>query len=193
MLAALAVTAWYGRALLLRSAADFWIVSDPLAPADAVAVFGGGLEDRPFAAATYYRQGLVKKILISNVHEGPAERLGVLSPHTALNRAVLLKLGVPEGDIEIFGADLSSTREEALALRDWATRKKVRSVIVPTEISAARRLRWMLHRVFGNELVIRVPALDTPEYRDDDWWRHEQGVIGFQNELIKYFYYRLKY
>ena len=45
--------------------------------------------------------------------------------------------------------DLSSTREEALALRDWAAREKVRSVIVPTEIFAARRLRWMLHRVSG--------------------------------------------
>ena len=193
MLVALAVAAWYGRALLLRSAADFWIVSDPLAPADAAVIFGGGLEDRPFAAAAYYRQGLVKKILISNVHESPAERLGVLLPHTAVNRAVLLKLGVPEGDIETFGADLSSTREEALALRDWAAREKVRSIIVPTEIFAARRLHWMLHRVFGNDLVIRVPALDPPEYRDADWWRHEQGIIGFQNELIKYVYYRLKY
>ena len=56
MLVALAVAAWYGRAFLLRSAADFWIMSDPLAPADAVAVFGGGLEDRPFAAAAYYRR-----------------------------------------------------------------------------------------------------------------------------------------
>src|SRR5271166_5951090 len=87
VLVALAVAAWYGRAFLLRSAADFWIVSDPLAPADAVAVFGGGLENRPFAAAAYYRQGLVKKILISNVREGPAEQLGVLLPHTAINRA----------------------------------------------------------------------------------------------------------
>jgi uncharacterized SAM-binding protein YcdF (DUF218 family) len=192
MLVALAVAGWYGRALLLRSAADFWIVSDPLALADAVAIFGGGIDDRPFAAAANYRQGLVKKILISNVHEGPAERLGVLLPHAAVNRAVLLKLGVPEGDIETFGADLSSTREEALALRDWAAREKVRSVILPTEIFAARRLRWMLHRVFGNDLVIQVPALDPPEYRDDDWWRHEQGIITFQNELIKYVYYRKK-
>jgi uncharacterized SAM-binding protein YcdF (DUF218 family) len=192
-LVALAVAAWYGRALLLRSAADFWIVSDPIGSADAVAVFGGGLEDRPFAAATYYRQGLVKKILISNVHENPTERLGVLLPHTAANRSVLLKLGVPEGDIETFGTDLSNTREEALALRDWATRQRMRSIIVPTEIFAARRLRWMLHRVFGNDLAIRVPALDPSEYREDDWWRHEQGVIGFQNELIKYVYYRLKY
>jgi hypothetical protein len=27
----------------------------------------------------------------------------------------------------------------------------------------------------------------------DNWWRHEAGVIGFQNEVIKYLYYRVKY
>jgi uncharacterized SAM-binding protein YcdF (DUF218 family) len=193
MLVALGVGGWYGRTLLLRSAADFWIVSDPIGSADAVAVFGGGLEDRPFAAAAYYRQGLVKKILISNVREGPAERLGALSSHAAANRAVLLKLGVPEGDIETFGADLSNTQEEAVALREWAAHARLRSIIVPTEIFAARRVRWMLHRVFGDNTVIRVPALDPPEYRDGDWWRHEQGIIGFQNEVIKYVYYVLKY
>ena len=35
----------------------------------------GGLEDRPFAAAEYYRDGLVKKILVSNPRESPSERL----------------------------------------------------------------------------------------------------------------------
>ena len=193
MLVTLGIAGWYGRTLLLRSAADFWIVSDPIGSADAVAVFGGGVEDRPFAAAAYYRQGLVKKVLISNVRKRPAERVEVLSSHAAANRAVLLKLGVPEGDIETFGTDLSNTQEEAVALREWAVLTRARTIIVPTEIFAARRLRWMLHRVFGNDLVIRVPALDPREYRDADWWRHEEGIIGFQNEVIKYFYYILKY
>ena len=26
-----------------------------------------------------------------------------------------------------------------------------------------------------------------------DWWQHEEGVIAFQNEVIKYLYYRFKY
>ena len=43
--APLGIGAWAGREWLLRSAADQWIVSDPLGPADAVAVFGGGVAD----------------------------------------------------------------------------------------------------------------------------------------------------
>jgi hypothetical protein len=31
-----------------------WVVSDSIAPADAIVVLGGGLETRPFAAADLY-------------------------------------------------------------------------------------------------------------------------------------------
>ena len=65
-----------------------------------VAVFGGGLEGRPFAAAAYYRRGLVTRILVSNVHVGPAEHLGALPTQVTATREVLFKLGVPESAIE---------------------------------------------------------------------------------------------
>src|SRR6267142_4877834 len=93
--AVLAVTAWIAPEPVLRWAAEAWIVSDPVAAADAVAVLGGGLDDRPFAAAAYYRQGLVKKVLVSDVAPGPAEAIEVLPGHAAANRAVLVRLGVP--------------------------------------------------------------------------------------------------
>jgi uncharacterized SAM-binding protein YcdF (DUF218 family) len=193
LMMALGAASWSARAPVLRTAADLWIVSDPVGPADAVAVFGGGIDDRPFAAAEYYHRGLVKKVLVSNVRESLTEVLGVLLPHATANRAVLLKLGVPEAAIETFGANLANTHEEALALRDWAVRTGAHSIFVPTEIFAARRVRWTLDRVFGDGAVIHVPALDPPEYRRDDWWRDEKGIIAFQNEVLKYVYYRLKY
>jgi hypothetical protein len=40
---------------------------------------------------------------------------------------------------------------------------------------------------------VQVQALPPLEYDIDTWWQHEAGVIGFQNEVIKYLYYRLKY
>ena len=193
VIAALAVTAWVARAPLLRAGADLWIVGDEPGPADAVAVFGGGLEARPFAAADYYRRGLVGKILISNIGPKPSERLGVLASHVEQNRKVLLKLGVPESAIEPFGNDLSNTFEEARALRDWAARTGARSVIVPTEIFSARRVRWTLRHVFKDTVEVRVTTLTPYDYDRNDWWKHEAGLITFQNEVIKYLYYRMKY
>jgi hypothetical protein len=175
VVAVLGTGAWVGRDWVLLSAADLWIVSDPIGSADAVAVFGGGIADRSFAAAQYYRQGLVKKILI----DLPA------------SEAVLLDLGIPSSAIETFGNDLGNTHEEVLALRDWAERNDTCSIIVPTEIFSARRVRWMLHRAFGGECVIRVIALDV--LSRNDWWRHVQEVSAFQNEILKYIYYRVNY
>src|SRR5215831_6487426 len=106
ILAILGIGAWAGRDWLLLSAAELWVVSDPVGPADAAAVFGGGITDRPFAAAQYYRQGLVRKILISNARQGPAEKLGVVMSDTAASEAVLVKLGTPASAIETFGHDL---------------------------------------------------------------------------------------
>src|SRR5258708_4317123 len=56
---------WTEREVLLRSAADLWIVSDTITPADAVVVLGGGINTRPFEAADLYAKGLVRKVLLS--------------------------------------------------------------------------------------------------------------------------------
>jgi uncharacterized SAM-binding protein YcdF (DUF218 family) len=185
--------AWAGRDWLLLSAAELWIVSDPIGPADAVAVFGGGLADRPFAAAQYYLQGLVKKILVSNGRQSPAEKMDVKTSEAALTERVLRELGVPASAIETFGNDLENTHQEALALQVWAERNNARSIIVPTEIFSTRRVRWMLNRAFGGEFVIRVVALNPPQFRRDNWWRHTQGITAFRTEALKYIFYRLRY
>jgi uncharacterized SAM-binding protein YcdF (DUF218 family) len=185
--------AWLERVWLLRSAAAVWIVSDPVACADAVAVFGGGVEDRAFVAAEYYRLGLVSRVLVSGVAEGPAEKLGALASDTAASRIILLRLGVPESAIEIFGSDLRNTHQETLALLEWAQREGAHRIIVPTEIFSARRVRWMLYETFPGDVVALVPAINPPEYRADDWWEDERGWVSFQNEILKYLYYRAKY
>ena len=185
---------WFNREALLGYAAKQWIVSDHIRPADAVAVLGGGIGSRPFAAAEDYRKGLTRKILVANVTITEVEALGVLPSHTAINRAVLIKLGVPEVDIETFGSEMSTTYEEADALRDWAIRTHARSIIVPTEIFPSRRVRWMLTQALaGTGTEIQIQALDQPAYNHANWWKTHDGFIGFQNEVIKYLYYRYRY
>jgi len=178
---------------LLRAAADLWIVSDPVSPADAVAIFGGGINDRPFAAAAYYHAGLAPKILLSVNRVDAAAQLGAVPSDTEANHQVLRKLGIPESAIETFGAGSANTHDEALALAKWALQAGAHSLIVPTEIFSARRVRWMLHRALGDRVTIMVPALDPPEYRRDIWWQTDQGMIAFQNEVLKYVYYRIRY
>ena len=194
LLATVCASVWYGRANLLRDAAELWIVSDPVGPADAVVIFGGGLSVRPFAAAKYYKEGLTKRILVSNVRLDEAEMLGAVPSHTALNRDALLKLGVPETAIETLGSALSNTYQEAVALREWAVRMHAHTVIVPTQEFSSRRVRWVVkHELAGTGIQVEIPALSDPEYNVSNWWKNEKAIVEFQNEVLKYIYYRIKY
>ena len=185
---------WLARVRILQGTARAWVVSDSIAPADAIVVLGGGLETRPFAAADLYKKGMAREIVISAVKASPAEKLDIVPSHIELNRAVLLKLGVPPDAIVSFGTDVSNTYEEARALAEWANRNGIKSIIVSTEIFSSRRVRWILVKeLSGLDVGIQVQALPPLEYDLDNWWQHEAGVIGFQNEVIKYLYYRVKY
>jgi len=185
---------WIERAAILYGIAAAWVVSDELAHADAVVVLGGDIEVRPFAAAALYKSGLADAVLVSNVRKGKAEQLGFVPTHTELNRDVLFKLGVPAEAVRDFGKDLSSTWEEARALREWAMQTQSKRIIVPTELFSARRVRWIFDRELA-PLGVRVivQSYEPQEYALSDWWRHRAGLINFNNEVLKYVYYRARY
>ena len=185
---------WAEREPILQRLAAWWVVSDELTHADAIVVLGGDIDVRPFAAAALYERGFASKILVPNVRMGRAERLGFVPSHTQLNCDVLLNLGIPETAVDTFGEDVSSTREEAQALREWALASQAKRVIVPTEFFAARRTRWILARELdpiGVEVIVH--AFPPDEYVLADWWRHRYGLIDFNNEVLKYLYYRARY
>jgi uncharacterized SAM-binding protein YcdF (DUF218 family) len=186
--------AWLEHEAILRHIAGWWAVSDELAHADAIVVLGGNIDVRPFAAAELYKQGYAAKILVSNIQFGKAERLGLVPSNTELNRDVLRKLGVPETAVVIIGENNSSTQQEAAAVREWALQSHAKRIIVPTEQFAARRTRWIFDRELGPVGVeVLVRAFPSPGYTLADWWRNRYGLIDFNNEVLKYLYYRAKY
>ena len=182
--------AWLERTALLQTAADLWVVSDPITPADAVVVLGGGADVRPFVAADLYAKGLVHKVLVSQV-----EDTRVILSHDELNLRILRKLGVPDSAIELFGNGSRNTWDEAVALRGWTKQHATSALIIPAEVFFARRARWVFNREFSRTGIrIEVPSFDPPNgYSRANWWKTEGGFITFQNEVLKYLYYRLKY
>jgi len=194
MLATVGISAWLGREPLLQGAASLWIVSDPVTRADAIVVLGGNFWVRPLVAADLYGRGLANKILVSQTADVQQTSVTVSPTDTELNRTALLKLGVPPSAIESFGNANSNTREEAVAIRQWAERNAASAFIIPTEMFSARRVRWIFQReLSGRGVTIEVPSFEPLSYTRGKWWKAELGVIAFQNELIKYIYYRLKY
>jgi uncharacterized SAM-binding protein YcdF (DUF218 family) len=182
ILAVAALVGWVGRESLLQEAADLWIVSDPLTHADAIVVLGGNSQTRPAAAAEFYRRGLANKVLVSHWSDFQS------------NHAALLELGVPASVIEAFGKAATNTREEALALREWAEQNAASAFVIPSEPFSTRRVQWIFRRAFlGRPVTIEVQPFDSRGYSGEGWWKTEQGPITFQTEILKYLYYRWKY
>ena len=75
-IAALAIGfTWQMHEAILTDVAAWWVVSDELTHADAIAVLGGGIDVRPFAAADLYKHGFASTILVANGQMGRAEEL----------------------------------------------------------------------------------------------------------------------
>jgi len=182
ILAVAGLVGWLGRESLLREAAALWIASDPLTHADAIVVLGGNSQTGPPVAADLYRRGLANKVLVSHWSD------------FQLNRAALLKLGVPATAIEAFGRANTNTREEAVALKEWAERNAASVFVIPSEPFMTRRVQWIFRREFcGRPVTIEVRPIDAPGYSREGWWKTEHGLSAFQNEILKYLYYRWKY
>jgi uncharacterized SAM-binding protein YcdF (DUF218 family) len=185
---------WLFRAPILRGAAAVWIVNEPPAKADAIVVLGGGLEDRPFEAARLFHAGLAPKILFMDVRQGPAVKLGIVPSEAELTRKVLIRQGVPETNLVVVGESVTSTFNESVAVRNWIQSSGATRIIIPTGLFHTRRVRWLFRKQLrrtGARVVVR--AVNSPQYTAMDWWRHEQGVMAFQNEVLKMAYYWMRY
>ena len=194
VLCALLAAGYVFRAPLLRGAARVWIVNNPMTPADAIVVPGGGVQTRPFAAACLYHLGLAPKILLTTTRILPSEQLGVNPSDTEIARQILLKKDVPESAIVVLPEIVSSTYDEAVAVRTWAETNHLHRLIIATDIFHTRRARWVFRKELGPAGTrVEVDAVPVNDYSATNWWQHDDGVVAFQNELLKYIYYRLKY
>lgn len=180
---------------LLHAAARAWIVNDSvLEPVDAVLIPGGGLATRPFGAAELFHQGLAGQVVAFHVELSPDQTMGVTAPQHEATLEILDELGIPPHHITVIGESVTSTWDEVLATRAWCEENDIRSLAIVTEIFPSRRGAWAYQKGLKDlDTTVQVVALDPAQYQASNWWRHERGLIQFQNELIKHLYYRVRY
>lgn len=182
------------RAPLLRGAAAAWVTNDHLDKADAIVVLGGGPETRSFEAARLYHQGLAPVILLMNPKLTPSQELGLAPSESELERRILNQKQVPDTNIVTASDIVTSTYEESLSVRKWAKTNAIKRVIIPDDVFHMRRVRWLFCKQLKTAgIQVEVEAVPVREYALTDWWQHAQGVVAFQNEVLKYAYYRVKY
>ena len=67
-------------------------------------------------------------------------------------------------------------------------------IVIPTEGFSVHRVRWIFDQKFAESSAkFEITEVKPVGYTREEWWKSEAGLIAFQNEIMKYLYYRLKY
>ncbi len=193
--ALIAAIAW---PLLAWLAAEALVTNPAAVQADAMLVLAGSstFKERTHQAAQLFKQGRAPKIILTNDNQESGWSAEMQTNPLYVQRAASeLKLsGVPEEKIEIVPEIVSSTREEAARVREYAALRGLHSILVVTSAYQVRRARWTFDKVFAGSGVSvsfsSVPPGDqTP--RPLTWWLHRRGWRVVAGEYVKFAYYFL--
>jgi uncharacterized SAM-binding protein YcdF (DUF218 family) len=191
------VFAW---SLIAWGVAEALIVEAGLRQADAIVVLSGSRAylERTQKAAELYRQGRAPLILLTDDHtRGGWSSVLQRNPYFVERaREELQKAGVPAEKIRVVPGIASSTRDEAVMLRDYASAQGLHSVLVVTSAYHSRRALWIFRRSCATTgaIVGLEPASNgasTPSTAF--WWLQFEGWRVVGGEYLKLIYYWFKY
>jgi len=170
LLALVAVAAWF-------YPEKFLCVDSGPVSADVLVVLGGGVHERPVRAAELFQQHAAPRILLTGAGDD------------VINLSILLKDGVPRGNIER-ESDSLTTRENAIFSIKRLRAQHVRSVILVTTWYHARRaLKTFEH------YAPEIKFYSRPSYYafDRDDWSKPGNFKRMRLEFLKLPGYWLRY
>ncbi len=177
-------------------AARALVVDADLSSADAIVVLSGSSAyvERTHKAAELYREGRAPLVWLTDDHTRGGWSSALQRNPYFVERATdeLIKSGVPAERIRIVPGVASSTRDESLIVRDYASSQGVRSVLVVTSAYHSRRALRTLRQVFaGTGTTIGVHAVAATS--NAWWWLQPSGWRDVAGEYVKLIYYWFKY
>ncbi len=187
------------RAPLLTRVGGLLYHEDPLGPADAIAVLGGGGLDRTVEAADLFAAGYAPIVVLIRTPEVPiiaelqARGLDV-STNLEVQLDYLDALGVPREATTVLQRVIDSTQTEAALIVEWAESRQVGRIIVVTAGFHTSRARFVFDRVLrGRPTEVLVRPSRSSGFDPDTWWHVRSNRRNGLFELEKYVYYRVMY
>jgi uncharacterized SAM-binding protein YcdF (DUF218 family) len=171
---------------------------DPLAKADAILVLAGTRLVRPLEGANLYLEGYAPILVLTRALEeetaiNEVTRRGLVFASDAERAGDLFaSIGVPRDAILIPDRRNDSTAEEAITLRELATERGWKRVIVVTSKYHLRRGGFALRRELrGTNVQIIMRGSRYDRMRGERWWTRRPEVRWVASELPKLIAYML--
>jgi uncharacterized SAM-binding protein YcdF (DUF218 family) len=158
------------------------ITDDPLHPADAILVLGGGTREgnRVQHAVELFKRGLAPLLVMSGTPMGfRTHEADVMQRHAE-------SLGVPSARILTVKHDSDSTKEEAGAVVPVLIRRGLKDVILVTSNYHTARAKRIFERAAGPDGPhFRASAANDGLYDPEEWWMRRRYAKTFVYEALK--------
>jgi len=164
------------------------MTADPLEPAGAIVVFGGGVPFRPMEAAKIYSQGLAASVWLTQavLDENDLEltRLGISRKEEYIySKEVLERLGVPAAAIQVLPHPVRNTAEEVQCIAQTAAASHLRKVILVTSKYHTRRVKILWHRLTSGK-IRAIVRYDSDPFEPQHWWRRTSDAMSVAREFF---------
>ena len=180
---------------ILRFAGKCLINEDSLQKADALVVLSGSAFERGNKGAELLQNDFAKKIICpgGNIDLNYLILFGDSIYECDITKKKILQSGVSDSSVVcIYNG--TSTQEEALAVKEYCKIHQLTSIIVVSTYFHTARVKRVYSKVFaGAGITIIIRGAKSVHYDENQWWQNEDGLISFNNEWMKTFYYFLKH
>jgi uncharacterized SAM-binding protein YcdF (DUF218 family) len=157
-------------------------------------VLGGNSYERGIAASDLYKQFPQQKFTAT----GGNYPYQILCLDTTmleceLTRHFMISRGVPETQIDTLSS-AHSTMDESNEILVWCKANNAKHITVISSAFHMRRVRMVFEDKFEEAgIKISFHGAAPIEYNELNWWQNEEGLLMTNNELVKIFYYAIKY
>lgn len=105
----------------------------------------------------------------------------------------MLTQGVPSEQVDTLSS-AHSTMDESNEILAWCKSNNAKHITVISSAFHMRRVRMVFEDKFEEAgIKINFHGAAPIEYNELNWWQNEEGLIMTNNELVKIFYYAIKY
>jgi uncharacterized SAM-binding protein YcdF (DUF218 family) len=186
----LIVTLFFLRIPILRGIGNYLYAQDTLQKTNAIFVLGGNSYERGLEAAKVYSQ-FVGTPVYSTGSNIPMQLLAFDTSLTEAELTTMLvrKHGVPDSLSYPLIAG-TSTREEADAICKLIEENGWTSITIISSSFHLRRVKQVFEKARGDRNFSFVfHGAPSKDFDPNTWWKHEEGLITVNNELMKMLYY----